>query len=353
MDIPYDLLKIVSGFLIKPRMKLLDYIPIDKLDRVCLSKNPNAIDLLEEHPIKIYWPSFISNPNFRQVMRICEKYSDISTWDKELGEDNLSLNSPFLLRYNYHNFKKSSYYWLKNPNAIDILAKHNNLFSMQNWEGISENPNAMFLLEDRRAKIHWDSLYKNPNPEIIRILEKKNPKKINWDILSMNPNVITFLEKHLDKVNWHKLSQNPNAIHILESVLQHDPDKINWNALSGNINAIHILEKYPEKINWNELSGNINAIHILETVLQHNPEKINWAMLSENPNALHLLEKHPEKINYDRLFFNPNLLEAIHLIKPEQEHMLWEMLSKNPSIFEIDRIQYNKDVIKKTENILY
>ena len=321
MDIPYDLLKIVSGFLIKPRMKLLDYIPIDKLDRVWLSKNPNAIDLLEEHPIKIYWTSFMFNPNFRQVMRICEKYSDISTWDTELGEDNLSLNSPFLLRYNCHNFKKSSYYWLKNPNAIDILAKHNNLFSMQNWEGISENPNAMFLLEDRRAKIHWDSLYKNPNPEIIRILEKKNPKKINWDILSMNPNVITFLEKHLDKVNWSSLSCNPNAIHLLEKY----PDNIDWYYLSKNPNAIHILEKYPKKINWRKLS--------------------------QNPNAIHLLEKYPKKIDHDTIFYNPNLLQAMHLIKPEQKYKLWEMLSNNPSIFEIDRIQYNKDIITKSNNI--
>jgi len=323
MDIPYDLLKIVSGFLTKPHMKLLDYIPKDELNWGLLSENPNAIDLLEKHPDKIAWHIFIFNPNFRQVMRICEKYSNISKWDLDLGDGNLSLTSPFLLK-NIHargSYDQPSYVLFKNPDAIDVLEKYNNVFSMEDWKGISENPRAIHLLEDRRAKIHWHNLYENPNPEIIRILEKKNLKKINWNMLSMNPNAITFLEKHLDKVNWSSLSCNPNAIHLLEKY----PDNIDWYYLSKNPNAIHILEKYPKKINWRKLS--------------------------QNPNAIHLLEKYPKKIDHDTIFYNPNLLQAMHLIKPEQKYKLWEMLSNNPSIFEIDRIQYNKDIITKSNNI--
>ena len=56
--------------------------------------------------------------------------------------------------------------------------------------------------------------------------------KINWNMLSENPNAIHLLENNLDKINWIHLSLNPNAIHLLENNL----DKINWYALSRNPN---------------------------------------------------------------------------------------------------------------------
>ena len=40
--------------------------------------------------------------------------------------------------------------------------------------------------------------------------------KINWSFLSDNPNAIHLLENNYDKINWHWLSQNPNAIHLLK-----------------------------------------------------------------------------------------------------------------------------------------
>jgi len=96
------------------------------------------------------------------------------------------------------------------------------------------------------------------------------PDKIDWNGLSQNPNAIHLLEKQLeenpDKINWLGLSQNPNAIHILEK----NPDKIDWNGLSSNPNAIHLLEKNPDKINWLWLSENSNAIHLLENQIKKN-----------------------------------------------------------------------------------
>src|SRR5207248_1632321 len=41
-------------------------------------------------------------------------------------------------------------------------------------------------------------------------------QKIDWDELSSNPNAIYLLEKNLDKINWGYLSLNPNAIYLLE-----------------------------------------------------------------------------------------------------------------------------------------
>ncbi len=76
--------------------------------------------------------------------------------------------------------------------------------------------------------------------------------------LSENPNAIHILEKHLDKVEWWFLSRNENAIHILEKNI----DKINWPCLSCNKNVISILEKNLDKVDLSFLLGIPNAIHL-------------------------------------------------------------------------------------------
>ena len=65
MDIPFDLLNIVASFMVKPKMKLLDWIPIseDELEWYYLSSNPNALHLLEQNPDKINWNYLSRNPN--------------------------------------------------------------------------------------------------------------------------------------------------------------------------------------------------------------------------------------------------------------------------------------------------
>ena len=63
MEIPLDILKLVATYFVKPKTKLLDWIPIDKLDRMNLSGNPNAIHLLKKNPDKINWDKFSQNPS--------------------------------------------------------------------------------------------------------------------------------------------------------------------------------------------------------------------------------------------------------------------------------------------------
>jgi hypothetical protein len=48
------------------------------------------------------------------------------------------------------------------------------------------------------------------------LLEWIDTNKINWNFLSSNPNAIYLLEQNQNKINWNDLSQNPNAIHLLE-----------------------------------------------------------------------------------------------------------------------------------------
>ena len=54
--------------------------------------------------------------------------------------------------------------------------------------------------------------------------------KLDWMWLSENPNAIQLLEKNLDEVNWSWLSMNPNAIPILEKNLK----KVHWSYLYRN-----------------------------------------------------------------------------------------------------------------------
>ena len=53
----------VASFVVKPKMKLLDWIQLDKLSNANLIINPNAIDLLTKYPKKIDWNYLSYNTN--------------------------------------------------------------------------------------------------------------------------------------------------------------------------------------------------------------------------------------------------------------------------------------------------
>ena len=63
MNIPLDVLKIVASYIVKPKMKLLDWVLLDKINWGVLPSNPNAIHLLEQNIDKINWNVLSSNPN--------------------------------------------------------------------------------------------------------------------------------------------------------------------------------------------------------------------------------------------------------------------------------------------------
>ncbi len=194
---------------------LRKWIPIEKLNWVGLSRNPNAIQILEANMDKIDWEWLSENPN---AIHLLEANQDKISWWR------LS----------------------RNPNATQILKANPDKI---NWRWLSENPNALHLLEANQDKIDWIDLSANPNA--IQLLEA-NPDKISWWRLSQNPNAIHLLEANMDKIDWEWLSLNPAAIHLLEA----NQDKIDWKQLSENTNAIHLLEVNRGKIHRAELSRN-------------------------------------------------------------------------------------------------
>ena len=94
-------------------MKLREWVQIDNLDWEGLSRNPNAIQLLEKNLDKVYWSQLSANPN---------------------------------------------------PNAIHILEQNlDKMTTVSCWAWLSSNPNAIRLLEKNLDKVNWASLSYNPN----------------------------------------------------------------------------------------------------------------------------------------------------------------------------------------------
>lgn len=225
----------------------------NKIDFKKLSANPNpmAIQLLEEHPDKIYWPNLSGNPS---AMKLLKEYQD------------------------------------------EIY-----------WTFLSENPNPIVIkfLKANPDEIEWRKLSSNTNSEVIEIF-RKNPDKIYDRIVSGNQSLwaIQFLKEYPNKIYWWGLSENPAAIDLLKE----NPDKIEWNPFSENSHpeAIKLLEENPDKIHWGHLSRNPAAINLLK----QNQDKINWEYVSANPGAIKLLEKNQDKIDWDALSSNPAIFRS-------------------------------------------
>ena len=187
MDIPFDLLYIIASFYTKPKMKLLDWIPEDKLNWDYLSKNPKALHMLEKHPDKIFWCWLSQNPN---AIPLLKTHPDKIDWKYLSSNPDLSYAIP-LLEEN-----------LDNPLAVI------------DWGYLSANPNAIHLLEKNPNKISWIWLSGNPDLSYAIPLLEKNLDKIDWYNLSMNPNAIYILKKHPMKINWEWISMNPSIFEI-------------------------------------------------------------------------------------------------------------------------------------------
>jgi hypothetical protein len=84
----------------KPIWKLRDWIDKDKLDWSELSKNPNALKMLEENEDKIDWYKLLENPTVIQLI------------ENEINKNNDKSLNPF-----------NKYTLSTNSNAIHLLQK--------------------------------------------------------------------------------------------------------------------------------------------------------------------------------------------------------------------------------------
>jgi len=241
------------------------------IDWAVLSSNPSAIDLLadkweEDKRLKVLDVEQYNN---------LKEYENIVAWNILSGNP----NAIDLLRKKIREEKKMK------PEDYNNLEDNEKIA----WDILSANPEAIALLEKNPDKIVWLNLSSNQNPKAIKLLKERAEyekgltadeynlltNKIRWLFLSNNPNAIKILEENIDKIVWTALSNNLGAIYLLEA----NPNRIDWEVLSGNPNAINLLEANKDKINWEVLSRNPNAMNLLEA----NQDKINWDELSLNP----------------------------------------------------------------------
>ncbi len=67
--LPFDVIRLIASYRVKPKMKLLDWILLDKINWDKISSNPNAIDLLEKNMDKIDWLDLSINPNAIHLLK--------------------------------------------------------------------------------------------------------------------------------------------------------------------------------------------------------------------------------------------------------------------------------------------
>jgi hypothetical protein len=307
--------------------ELRDWIPLEKLDFRFLSSNPNAMELLLENPEKINWSRLSSNPSAIQLLeknkneidwfRLCDNPEAIPLMNRLLNDSSCDFSKIGHIKYFYSEWVLLS----QNQNAISILERY---LDKINWYWLSTNPSAIHLLEKNMDHIEWSQLNKNPHPRAVELLEKK-PEKIIWHILSTNPSALKLLEKNPDKIVWNMLAQNPNAIPLLEKhlfgdhILTTDNEiKLSGLSLNPNSDMVPLFYKY--------LHEDFHHIDSMEEKYKRITREtlLNLVNNKKNPNAITIIEEYVYLLGID-------FLES--RIVNESLHEFWELLSENPHIF--------------------
>ena len=171
-----------------------------------LSKNTNALYLLEKFPHFINWETILENPNPKAV-QIIEKNLD------KIYEDNWLILSG-------------------NPSAVHIFEKPENLNKVYDWGYLCKNPNAMHIIVNNWDKIDWITFSQNPSAIhiILQLLQQQKDYNIRYmknveikekfgdDTFHLyvnheqNDNIYRSIYKYYDdfyKINYRGLSMNP------------------------------------------------------------------------------------------------------------------------------------------------
>ena len=108
---------------------LLDWIPLEKLNWLSLSKNPAAIHLLEQNPDKINWDQLAENPKAIHLIReALEQNPNKFDWSK------LAQN-PAIFTYDYKQI--AEHRWPINKEIIQNRFHPKNMKYFSGW-GIEE-----------------------------------------------------------------------------------------------------------------------------------------------------------------------------------------------------------------------
>ena len=195
--------------------KIKEGIRLDDIDWDALSKNPAIFFAFKrniEAKSKIV-AKILSNSLVSTKTKITDLPDDLH---KKIIVD-LKTISKNILRDGIPVDKLNWNYLSANPNAIDLLRERMNFEKKLTEEEYKKLP----------YQINWSALCTNSDPEAIKLLSlEQNYDKIDWLRLSDNPNAIKLLEKRVKyqlllngdelnglsihkRISWQKISTNP------------------------------------------------------------------------------------------------------------------------------------------------
>jgi len=269
----------------------------------------------------------------------------------------LSINERAVEYLENHEHMIFNNYIYMNVNAIHIMEKRMH-FDKNNW--INYNKNAVNFLRNNRQYIDYTILCGEEHGiEFVDELIKNNElDKIEWLELSQNPAAMYILNdpKYYKYIDWQGLLCNTHAVELVKNNFQH-VDKY-WAIICKQPHLIDIIEQNMDKINWYGLSSNFNAIHILEK----NLDKLSIFELCVNKNGFQLLLRLNHVFDDSAYYDNNivfeyfdyceknnilfNLIGRLSRYGYTEKHMDflkhnndYFCLSMNPNIFEYDYIR--------------
>ena len=189
--------------------KIIPYIDVMKYSRYHFCKNSHCMDIVKSYPIDKELITLLSrNVN---AVDLLEEYIHFIHWDS------LCLN--------------------ESPKAIELIMRYPEKI---NWLSLSSNPSAMKILEDNPDKINYWGLSFNYNA--IHLIEQF-PEEINWLGLSGNKNALHILEKNRDKIEWHQFSGNP-------SIFEYNYQQMSIQRTSLILEELMAKSLHPSKIEY-------------------------------------------------------------------------------------------------------
>ena len=309
----------------KYKYVLRNEIPKDKLkNSLCGNPSPGVFELLFDMKFRIDWSLLVKHPDAftkkYQLENIIKGKQSTLLWynlfmntnprvikfvnkimEKEKNKDkkrnyyNILANNPTpeaikIVKQVLQNFKGNPKELLNSladnptPEAMELLkriAKQKDFEINQTmWIRLLANPAAMEFIENClwiRINKYWYIMYKNPNPNAFKLIEKfsgqKFDKNYNYDHLSENPSskAIKILQERMNQeksiskedyydlikrksvsifLNWIKISKNPRAKSLILAKIEEE---------KGREKEIAEDRKngYPERnLNWGYLSAN-------------------------------------------------------------------------------------------------
>lgn len=276
----------------------------------CLSENPFAIKVLEQHPDVIRLQGLSQNPHMDAIYLQKQQYGKF-----ELGRFMSLMTHVHVDTFLTENVGLSlvtKSILSANPFAFSYLQKHPQDIC---WKVFSRNPAALDLLEENIDEVDFQQLCFNPNPRAIALLQLY-PERVDWPSLCRNScdEAVDFLIAHKEKLDYRFLTwnTNPRALQLVRT--EADPAKWNLTGLCHNTCplALEMLAQQQHRIDWSVFCRAATTASQF-VFLEANMDRVSWSALSENPSrrARALLEANPEKIHWWNALRCHDLFETI------------------------------------------